>query len=69
MEGICIFNGSKKDFKSFLDEQYMSSDVLSFIKLIQQYNDTIRAFNIGFADRDNHFFKSKRGSGKLCCKS
>ncbi|MEC3021273.1 hypothetical protein [Bacillus cereus] len=56
MERICIFNGSKKDFKSFLDEQYMSSDVLSFTKLIQQYNETIRASNMGFADRDNRFF-------------
>lgn len=66
MERICIFNGSKKDSKSFLDEQYMSSDVLSFTKLIQQYNETIRASNMGFADRDNRFFLNQKEEVENC---
>lgn len=55
MENIFIFIGSKKDFNKFLMENNIDDSALKFLDLIRQYNELIRASNIGFIDRDNLF--------------
>lgn len=56
MEKITIFYGSSKDYRTFLDSKGISlDDAILFPVLISQYNETIRASNQGYIDKNNKF--------------
>lgn len=55
MENVFIFIGSKKDFNNLLLERNVDDTALKFMDLIRQYNELIRASNVGFLDRATRF--------------
>ncbi|MGG3691769.1 hypothetical protein, partial [Heyndrickxia ginsengihumi] len=55
MENIFIFIGSKKDFNNFLLERNVDDTALKFMDLIRQYNELVRASNVGFLDKASRF--------------
>lgn len=66
MENIFIFTGSKKDFNNFLLEREIDDSALRFMDLIRQYNELVRASNVGFLDTDSFFTTSHREDVENC---
>ncbi|MDU2109949.1 MAG: AAA family ATPase [Peptoniphilus lacydonensis] len=61
MEKITIFYGSSKDYRTFLDSKGISlDDAILFPELISQYNETIRASNQGYIDKNNKFYTDEK---------
>ncbi|MED4057571.1 AAA family ATPase [Niallia taxi] len=66
MENIFIFIGSKKDFNDFLSERNVDDTALKFMDLIRQYNELIRASNVGFLDTDSLFTTGNKSNVEDC---
>lgn len=61
MKKITIFYGSSKDYRTFLDSKGISlDDAILFPELISQYNETIRASNQGYIDKNNKFYTDEK---------
>ncbi|MFP3356267.1 AAA family ATPase [Planococcus sp. SIMBA_143] len=66
MTNVFIFIGAKQDFNNFLLEQDVDDSALKFLDLIRQYNELIRAANVGFLDAENLFAKSDKEEVENC---
>ena len=66
MTNIFIFIGAKQDFNNFLLEKDVDDSALKFLDLIRQYNELIRASNVGFLDTDNLFTTSNKEEVENC---
>lgn len=66
MENIFIFIGSKKDFSKFLSERNIDETALKFMDLIRQYNELVRASNVGFLDADSLFTTGHKEDVENC---
>lgn len=66
MTNIFIFIGAKQDFNNFLLEKDVDDSALKFLDLIRQYNELIRASNVGFLDTDHLFTTSNKEEVENC---
>jgi len=66
MDNIYIFVGAKSDFNKFLSEKNINDSALKFLDLIRQYNELIRASNVGFLDSDNFFTTGNKEEVENC---
>lgn len=66
MTNIFIFIGAKQDFNNFLLEKDVDDAALKFLDLIRQYNELIRASNVGFLDKANLFTTSNKEEVENC---
>ncbi|MCP1156625.1 AAA family ATPase [Bacillus infantis] len=66
MENIFIFIGARKDFNNFLSERNVDDTALKFLDLIRQYNELVRASNVGFLDKNSRFTTGNKEDVENC---